>query len=343
MSASTVIETLIGFELDMFLTHLDKLESTTIQSVYRSLERMNCNYIDVLQLHDPEFAPSMNVLMEETIPALLECKKRGWTKAIGLTGYPLKVQHEIMLKCSKHFKDGLVFDQSLVYCHNNLHDMSLFNDNCFTLSNGTQLLPSTNNVSFAKFCQLHGISLMCAAPLSMGLLTNSGPPSWHPAPSSLKEACAEAAALCRSKGVDISSLAILVSFKKESLKYTYPSHLLNIICSIFQYSLSQSEVGCTLIGMKDVREVDAASDLAIRFCCIDFNRKHTACRETELNSILGEAVSATEKDVLLQLIDNERGPIAKVWDNGDYRWNGEDEAIKFWSHVSQLKAAQQTK
>jgi len=173
---------------------------------------MNCEYIDVLQLHDPEFAPNMNILMKETIPALMECRKRGWTKAVGLTGYPLEVQHEILVKCSKNFKDGLIFDQSLVYCHNNLHDMSLFRGSCCMLSSGIDTSdPKASMMTFVEFCQQSGISLICAAPLSMGLLTNFTPPNWHPAPSSLKEACAEAAALCRSIDVDISSLAILVS------------------------------------------------------------------------------------------------------------------------------------
>lgn len=174
---------------------------------------MNCDYIDVLQLHDPEFAPDMSIIMEETIPALLECRRRGWAKAIGLTGYPLEVQHEILVNCSEQYKDTLVFDQSLVYCHNNLHDMSLFNDYCFTSSNSPNeaLTAESTKISYADFCHQNGVSLMCAAPLSMGLLTHFGPPVWHPASSSLKDACVKAASLCRSRGVDISSLAILVS------------------------------------------------------------------------------------------------------------------------------------
>lgn len=188
------------------------IQSTTISSVFRSLERMNCDYIDVLQLHDPEFAPNMTILIEETIPALLECKKRGWTKAIGLTGYPLDVQHEILVKCSEEFDGSFVFDQSLVYCHNNLHDMSLFNDSCFAPDEADERgTHKSHPISYAEFCQQNGIYLMAAAPLSMGLLTNSGPPSWHPASSALKAACENAANLSTSKRVDISSLAMLVS------------------------------------------------------------------------------------------------------------------------------------
>ena len=40
------------------------------------------------------FAPSMGNLLNETIPAMMECRKRGWCKALGLTGYPLEAQHQ---------------------------------------------------------------------------------------------------------------------------------------------------------------------------------------------------------------------------------------------------------
>ena len=73
-----VLNTKVGrYEADP-LHQFDFSYSTTIKSVHRSLERMNCGFIDVLQLHDPEFSPDMSVLMEETIPALIECRRRGW-------------------------------------------------------------------------------------------------------------------------------------------------------------------------------------------------------------------------------------------------------------------------
>lgn len=61
--------------------------AATINSVERSLRRLCCgSYIDVLQLHDPEFAPSMDLLFQETIPAMIECQKKGWCRALGITG-----------------------------------------------------------------------------------------------------------------------------------------------------------------------------------------------------------------------------------------------------------------
>jgi aryl-alcohol dehydrogenase-like predicted oxidoreductase len=61
--------------------------AATLLSVERSLRRLGCGtYIDVLQLHDPEFAPCMDLLFNETIPAMIECQAKGWCRALGITG-----------------------------------------------------------------------------------------------------------------------------------------------------------------------------------------------------------------------------------------------------------------
>jgi len=74
----------------------------TLKSVQRSLERMKCDYIDVLQLHDPEFAPSLDTLIKDTIPAMLLCQERGWCRALGMTGTFLNDcgTHELRIVCS---------------------------------------------------------------------------------------------------------------------------------------------------------------------------------------------------------------------------------------------------
>ena len=290
-----IINTKVGrYEADP-LKQFDFSYETTINSVQRSLERLNCDYIDVLQLHDPEFAPSISILLNETIPALLECKRRGWTRALGLTGYPLEVQQEILVKAEREFGRN-VFDQSLVYCHNNLHDNSLFSEFCFASRGST-------TDTFAGFCQHSNIHLMAAAPLSMGLLTHSGPPNWHPAPLELKEACVEASKICQCEGVDVSSLAIM-------------------------YSLSHPSIGCTLLGMKDEEEVDVAADLASRFSAVDFNNGSQ-------DSILDQVLTPKERQVLDKLLDKTHGPFSQLKE--DYRWDGRKEATNFWALVDDLK------
>ena len=291
-----IINTKVGrYEADP-MKQFDFSYETTINSVQRSLERLNCTYIDVLQLHDPEFAPSISILLKETIPALLECKRRGWTRALGLTGYPLDVQHEILVKAASEFPN--IFDQSLVYCHNNLHDMSLFNEHCFPSAR-----TPTDSDSFAGFCQHSNIHLISAAPLSMGLLTRSGPPLWHPAPTVLKEACVKASKLCEAEEVNISSLAVL-------------------------YSLSHPDIGSTLLGMKDANEVDFAADLASRFSPIDFNKENQ-------DSILDQVLTPKERNVLNKLLDKADGAFSQLEE--DYRWDGRKLASTFWAMVDEMK------
>ncbi|KAL7541995.1 hypothetical protein ACHAXR_011659 [Thalassiosira sp. AJA248-18] len=319
-----IINTKVGRYDAHPLHQFDFSYNTTINSVRRSLERLNCTYIDVIQLHDPEFSPSLSILKEETVPALLECRRRGWAKAIGLTGYPLDVQHQILVECDGLSGDEVTFDQSLVYCHNNLHDMSLFCDYSFpALNNKPKRKESCggSSITYAQYCRQSKIHLMAAAPLSMGLLTPPlcGPPSWHPASSSLKEACAAAAKLCDSKGVNISSLALL-------------------------YSLSQTS--CTLLGMKDIEEVDVAADLAMRFCDINFDidesmeESNNQCQHSNIDTILGLVLSPREKEVLALLSDKDNGPFATVISNGEYRWNGKVEAKNHWELVDELKRSE---
>ena len=174
-----------------------------IQSVKLSLERMKCGYIDVFQLHDPEFSPSISLLIDETIPAMLKCRDEyKLVKAIGITGYPLDVQQEILRQSASFNSGTIVFDQSLTYCHCNLFDTSLFSS------------------SFSNYCQNHHINMMAAAPLAMGLLTHNNPPDWHPASPLLKRACAHAARLCEQNNVNLSHLATMYALAHERVSCT---------------------------------------------------------------------------------------------------------------------------
>ena len=80
-------------------------------------------------------------------------------------------------------------DVVVSYCHYNLHDQTLLTD----------LLP---------VAATHGVGVLNASPLSMGLLTNQGPQPWHPAGEEIKAACRTAAEHCRARGADISFLGM---------------------------------------------------------------------------------------------------------------------------------------
>lgn len=219
----------------------------TLKSARRSLERLGLDYINVLQLHDPEFSPSLEMLLEETIPAMIECREKGICKSLGMTGYPLQVQHQIIQATLDHFSGVVVWDQALTYAHFNLHDDSLYSGR----------LPSTES-SFAKFCQDKNIALLAAAPLSLGLLTPNKPPGWHPAPNALKLACRRAVEAC-GDDVDIAKLAILVAIAHPSIP-------------------------CTILGMKSIGQVKIAESLANRLHDVRTeSRTHSECVQSLLS------------------------------------------------------------
>ncbi|CAI7906917.1 unnamed protein product [Closterium sp. NIES-53] len=106
-------------------------------------------------------APPHPQIVNETIPALQELKAAGKIRFIGITGLPLSVYQSVLPRLPPASLDLI-----LSYCHYSLNDTTL-----------QPLLP---------WLQQQGVGVISASPLSMGLLTPQGPPSWHPAPQELK-------------------------------------------------------------------------------------------------------------------------------------------------------------
>lgn len=286
-----IINTKVGrYEADP-QKQFDFSKEATLTSVERSLERMKCQYINVLQLHDPEFAPTLDIIMEETIPAMVECRDKGKCRALGMTGYPLCVQYQILQR-SLETHGPSIWDQSLVYGHFNMHDTSLFS---------RLLANNSNGRSFFEFCDNQTMTLMAAAPLSMGLLTKDGPPEWHPATKALKDACREAASICSTYNVDIATLAIIKA-------------------------LSDPRIPCTLLGMKNVEQVKAAVEVAGRFRTVDRGTR-------DPKEILKHVLTKDESKVMEILEDPTSGPFAIVSTTGEYQWDGVQQAIDFWKTV----------
>lgn len=155
------------------------------ESVYESMERLNVDYIDLINVHDIEFTDLQKVA-EETLPALVELKKKGIVGHVGITD----LQPENLKWVIEHSEEGTV-ESVLNFCHYCLNDELL--------------------VDFLEFFEERGIGVINASPLSMGLLSERGAPDWHPAPEELKEACTRAAQYCKEKGYPIEKLAVQYS------------------------------------------------------------------------------------------------------------------------------------
>lgn len=162
-----------------------------VASVDESLERMGVDYIDLIQCHDIEFG-DLDVVVNETIPALRKVQEQGKVGFVGITGLPLKIFRYVMVR--------IEVDTILSYCRYSLNDTAL-----------ADLIP---------FLQEKKVGVISASPLSMRLLTNRGAPDWHPAGDDIKETCAKAAKYCRQKGVDISQLGMQFALSHSDIHTT---------------------------------------------------------------------------------------------------------------------------
>ena len=163
----------------------------TYRSVDESLGRMGVDYVDVIQAHDLEFG-DLNQIIDETLPAMRRVQEQGKARFIGITGYPLKIFRSVLGRAE--------VDTILSYNRYSLNDTAL-----------ESLLP---------LLEEKRVGIVSASPVSEGLLTNQGPPAWHPAQDEIKRACAEAATWCREHGSDIARLAIQFSVANTRIATT---------------------------------------------------------------------------------------------------------------------------
>jgi aryl-alcohol dehydrogenase-like predicted oxidoreductase len=54
------------------------------------LKIFDCDYIDLIQVHDFEFAADLDIIVNETLPALDDLKKQGKLKYIGINSYSIE-------------------------------------------------------------------------------------------------------------------------------------------------------------------------------------------------------------------------------------------------------------
>ncbi|MBQ6189364.1 MAG: aldo/keto reductase [Bacteroidaceae bacterium] len=157
------------------------------ESVGESMERLGVEHIDLIHVHDIEFQASLpgglQKVAEETLPALVELKERGLVSHVGITD----LQIDNLRWVIDHTPEGMV-ETVLNFCHYCLCDEAL--------------------ADHLDYFEQHGIGLINASPLSMGLLSSRGAPAWHPAPKELADACRRATEHCAQKGYPIEKLAM---------------------------------------------------------------------------------------------------------------------------------------
>jgi L-galactose dehydrogenase len=171
------------------------------KSVEDSLRRLRTDYVDIMHIHDVEYGCKRQIC-DETIPALRALQKAGKARFIGITGLSLKMLREIASE--------VPVDCILSYCRYTLLNRDLDNE-------------------LAPFVRANNIGLMSASPLHMRLLSDTGPPEWHPAPVAVKSAAKRIVDLCRSRGVSTPQLAL-------------------------QFAVQHPDVACTFVGISTAEE-----------------------------------------------------------------------------------------
>ncbi|XP_017876871.1 L-galactose dehydrogenase-like [Ceratina calcarata] len=169
----------------------DFSKEKTRNSLKKSLELLGLDYVDVIQVHDIEFAPNLDIVITQTLPELSTQVAEGKAKFIGITGYPVSV----LKKCIE--QSNIKIASVLTYTRYTLIDNTL-----------TEYIP---------FFKEHNIAIINAGLPCMGLLTNKGPPVWHPSSDNMKKICAEAVACCKDHNVELAKLAVWYSLQCEDI------------------------------------------------------------------------------------------------------------------------------
>jgi L-galactose dehydrogenase len=164
-----------------------------LRSVEESLARLRTDVIDVYLAHDIEFAP-LELILEETLPAMHRLREQGKVRFIGVSGFPLEVLRAAV--------EGFDLDVVLSYCHYDLLNTRL----------STVLAPAA---------AARSVGLISASPLHMGVLTPQGPPPWHPAPPEVQEAGRRAAAWCEQRGLDLAEVALRFALDSPDVASTF--------------------------------------------------------------------------------------------------------------------------
>ena len=164
------------------------------ESVYESMERLGIDHIDLINVHDVEFA-DLNQVVNETLPALVELPEKGIVSHVGITD----LQLENIKWVIEHVPAGTV-ESVLNFCHYCLCDDKI--------------------VDFLDFFEENNVGVISASPLSMGLLSERGVPDWHPAPKPLVEVCKKAAEHCKAKGYPIEKLAMQYALSNDRIATT---------------------------------------------------------------------------------------------------------------------------
>lgn len=155
-----------------------------LRSVDESLALLGVDRLDLVQVHDPEFAPNLNVIIDETLPALDKLRQSGKARYIGINPYPVEMLRTIIEA------SPVKIDTVFTYCRYGVINNDI-----------VEMLP---------YLRSKGVGVINGSPTGMALLTERGAPAWHPGRrvSGLVEAAGKAVQLAKTRGYSAPDLAV---------------------------------------------------------------------------------------------------------------------------------------
>ena len=172
--------------------YFDFSPSKIEQSIKKSMNNMNIKYIDLLQCHDIENVSRQTVL--DALPLLEHYKTTGIINGIGINSYPIQPLINIIDNTT------IKINSVGTYAHN-------------TLINNTIL-------DYIEYFTKKNISIINSSPLAMGLLTQKGPPEWHPASNLMKTTVNNLNNYCVTKNLNIENLSMIYSLINKDILTT---------------------------------------------------------------------------------------------------------------------------
>ncbi|KAK5995365.1 D-arabinose 1-dehydrogenase [Cladobotryum mycophilum] len=161
-------------------------------SICRSLERLGTRYLDLVYMHDVEFVPPAQVVT--AVQELRRLRDQGLIRYVGISGYPVELLASLAERVLR--ETGEPLDAILSYGN-------------FCIQNTT--LGRSDLLERFRLARVECI--LNASMLNMGLLTTRGADkgpmaSWHPAPTELRKACNDLAAIAQNSGEHLEEVAI---------------------------------------------------------------------------------------------------------------------------------------
>ncbi|KAJ6789526.1 hypothetical protein PWT90_03107 [Aphanocladium album] len=166
-------------------------------SIFRSLERLNTDRLDLVYMHDVEFVAPAEVL--GAVRELRRLRDQGIIRYVGISGYPIETLASLAEMIMRETSEPL--DAVLSYGH-------------FCLQNAQLGRPEL----LERFASSGVSCVLNASMLGMGLLTSQGINSlpmaaWHPAPPELRQACYDLAPIAATQDRHLEEVAIRWSLR----------------------------------------------------------------------------------------------------------------------------------